>query len=104
LLEANRLGCDVTGWDINPMAYWIVSQEIGHLDVDEYRRAAEPAKRKTVLLKTKTALSGIILFLATFVAVLALAALVPASWIAALDDAGIESSSVTSSPAPRLSP
>jgi adenine-specific DNA methylase len=41
LLEANRLGCDVTGWDINPMAYWIVGQEIGHLDVAEYRRAAE---------------------------------------------------------------
>ena len=25
LLEANRVGCDVTGYDINPMAYWIVS-------------------------------------------------------------------------------
>ena len=24
LLEANRLGCDVIGYDINPMAYWIV--------------------------------------------------------------------------------
>src|SRR3990172_2563963 len=23
LLEANRLGCDVIGYDINPMAYWI---------------------------------------------------------------------------------
>ena len=41
LLEANRLGCDVTGWDINPMAYWIVGQEIRHLDLDEYRRAAD---------------------------------------------------------------
>lgn len=41
LLEANRLGCDVTGWDINPMAYWIVGQEIRHLDLDGYRRAAD---------------------------------------------------------------
>ncbi len=40
LLEANRLGCDVTGWDINPMAYWIVGQEIRHLDLTEYRQAA----------------------------------------------------------------
>ncbi len=40
LLEANRLGCDVTGWDINPMAYWIVGQEIRHLDLAEYRKAA----------------------------------------------------------------
>ncbi len=40
LLEANRLGCDVTGWDINPMAYWIVGQEIRHLDLADYRRTA----------------------------------------------------------------
>ncbi|MEW6171448.1 MAG: DNA methylase, partial [Bacillota bacterium] len=23
LIEANRLGCDIVGYDINPMAYWI---------------------------------------------------------------------------------
>lgn len=40
LLEANRLGCDVLGHDINPMSYWIVKQEIEHLDLDAYRRAA----------------------------------------------------------------
>lgn len=40
LIEANRLGCDVIGWDINPMAWWIVSQEIGHLDLDAYDAAA----------------------------------------------------------------
>ncbi len=40
LLEANRLGCDVIGFDINPMSYWIVKQEIEHLDLDEYVRAA----------------------------------------------------------------
>ncbi len=28
LIEANRVGCDVTGFDINPMAWWIVRQEI----------------------------------------------------------------------------
>ncbi|MCK4283769.1 MAG: DUF1156 domain-containing protein, partial [Candidatus Brocadiae bacterium] len=32
LLEANRLGCDVIGYDINPMAYWIVKEAIEHLD------------------------------------------------------------------------
>jgi putative DNA methylase len=40
LIEANRLGCDVTGFDINPMSYWIVKQEIEHLDLDEYVRSA----------------------------------------------------------------
>jgi putative DNA methylase len=37
LLEANRLGCDIVGHDINPMSYWIVRQEIEHLDLDAYR-------------------------------------------------------------------
>src|SRR5258705_7889257 len=27
LLEANRVGCDVKGFDINPMAAWIVREE-----------------------------------------------------------------------------
>ncbi|TEB04553.1 hypothetical protein Psch_03313 [Pelotomaculum schinkii] len=40
LIEANRLGCDITGYDINPMAYWIVRQEIEHLDLESYRKAA----------------------------------------------------------------
>lgn len=40
LLEANRIGCDVVGYDINPMAYWIVQQEIAHLNLDAYREAA----------------------------------------------------------------
>jgi hypothetical protein len=31
LVEANRDGCAVTGFDINPMAWWIVRQEIGEL-------------------------------------------------------------------------
>ena len=41
LLEANRIGCDVTGFDINPMAYWIVRQEIEHLNLDDYMAAAD---------------------------------------------------------------
>ncbi len=40
LMEANRIGCEVVGCDINPMAYWIVRQEIEHLDLDAYRTAA----------------------------------------------------------------
>lgn len=40
LIEANRLGCDVVGYDINPMAYWIVRQEIERIDLKAYRNAA----------------------------------------------------------------
>jgi len=41
LLEANRVGCDVQGFDINPMAAWIVREEIEHLDLAAYRKAGE---------------------------------------------------------------
>lgn len=41
LLEANRLGCNVVGTDINPMAAWIVREEIDALDVNAYESAAE---------------------------------------------------------------
>lgn len=40
LLEANRTGCDVNGFDINPMAAWIVREEIEHLDIAAYQDAA----------------------------------------------------------------
>jgi hypothetical protein len=40
LLEANRIGCDVLGWDVNPMAYWVVRQELAHLDLPAYLGAA----------------------------------------------------------------
>jgi adenine-specific DNA methylase len=46
LIEANRLGCDITGFDINPMAYWIVKQEIEHLDLDEYLQAANSLREQ----------------------------------------------------------
>jgi putative DNA methylase len=41
LLEANRLGCHAVGTDINPMAYWIVRQEIANLDRQAFRSAAQ---------------------------------------------------------------
>jgi len=40
LIEANRMGCDVLGYDINPMAWWIVNREIEHLDLVAYRKSA----------------------------------------------------------------
>lgn len=44
LLEANRVGCDVIGFDINPMSYWIVKQEIEHLALKTYEEAAKNLK------------------------------------------------------------
>jgi len=46
ILEANRVGCDVTGFDINPMSYWIVKQEIEHLDLGAYAKVAESLRTK----------------------------------------------------------
>jgi len=40
LLEANRTGCDVIGYDINPMAYWIVREEMEHIDLKAYFKSA----------------------------------------------------------------
>lgn len=40
LIEANRLGCDVHGCDINPMSAWIVGEELRHIDIPTYRGAA----------------------------------------------------------------
>jgi putative DNA methylase len=45
IIEANRVGCDITGFDINPMSYWIVKQEIEHLTLDAYTKAAESLRR-----------------------------------------------------------
>lgn len=41
VLEANRLGCHVVGVDINPMAYWIVRQELDELDREKFQAAAQ---------------------------------------------------------------
>ena len=40
LIEANRVGCDVDGFDINPMSAWIVREEIEHVDLAVYEQAA----------------------------------------------------------------
>jgi len=41
LLEASRLGCHVVGADINPMAYWVVRQELAELEQMAFREAAQ---------------------------------------------------------------
>ena len=41
LIEANRVGCDVEGFDVNPMSAWIVRQEIEHLNIADYQQAAD---------------------------------------------------------------
>ncbi|MBN1400099.1 MAG: DUF1156 domain-containing protein, partial [Anaerolineae bacterium] len=46
LIEASRLGCHVVGTDINPMAYWIVRQELADLDLQAFRRASEQVTRR----------------------------------------------------------
>ena len=40
LVEANRVGCDVEGFDINPMSAWIVREELEPIDLAAYERAA----------------------------------------------------------------
>jgi adenine-specific DNA methylase len=63
LMEANRVGCDVVGYDINPMAYWIVRQEIEHLDLQVYAKAATQLRKVLErevgeLYRTKCVLCG----------------------------------------------
>ncbi len=41
MMEANRIGCAVAGADVNPMAWWIVRQELQELDVAAYQTAAD---------------------------------------------------------------
>lgn len=41
LLEANRVGCNVIGTDINPMATWVVREEIDALDLGAYQSASD---------------------------------------------------------------
>lgn len=41
LLEANRVGCNVIGTDINPMAAWIVREELDSIDLGAYARTAD---------------------------------------------------------------
>ena len=46
IVEANRIGCNVVGFDINPMSYWIVKQELEYLDLVEYAEAADSLRSK----------------------------------------------------------
>lgn len=41
LIEANRIGCDTVGFDINPVSAWIVREEIDQLDMHAYTVAAD---------------------------------------------------------------
>lgn len=41
LYEANRLGFDLIGCDINPMAHWIVKQSLQPLDLDAFQDEAK---------------------------------------------------------------
>jgi hypothetical protein len=41
MMEANRIGCSVIGADVNPMAWWIVRQELLDLDVNAYTKTAD---------------------------------------------------------------
>ena len=36
LMEANRVGCDIHGFDINPMSAWIVREELEEIDLAKY--------------------------------------------------------------------
>lgn len=41
IIEANRLGMEVHGWDVNPMSFWIVSEAIREIDIDAYSRCSK---------------------------------------------------------------
>lgn len=63
LLEANRIGCDVIGTDINPMAAWVVQEEIEALDLQAYAKKAHDlmeylARELGHLYKTKCPITG----------------------------------------------
>ena len=63
LIEANRIGCDVVGFDVNPMAAWIVREEIEALDLDAYeaevsRLAAKLEERVGRYYRTRCPIYG----------------------------------------------
>ena len=41
LIEANRVGCDVEGFDVNQMAAWIVREASDGIDLGAYEKAAK---------------------------------------------------------------
>lgn len=63
IFEANRLGFQILGCDINPMAHWVVRQSLSPLDLAEFRSEAERVvsdveRRIGDLYKTKCAQCG----------------------------------------------
>jgi putative DNA methylase len=63
LLEANRIGCNVIGTDVNPMAAWIVREEIDAIDLTAYaKKACELLDRLAAevghLYKTRCPITG----------------------------------------------
>ncbi|HRK57977.1 MAG TPA: hypothetical protein PLQ67_10715, partial [Burkholderiaceae bacterium] len=63
LLEANRVGCNVIGTDINPMATWVVREEIDALDMHAYEAASDQlqmhlASKLGHLYKTRCPITG----------------------------------------------
>ncbi|MGH8291685.1 MAG: hypothetical protein ACREV7_22380 [Steroidobacteraceae bacterium] len=63
LLEANRLGCNVVGMDINPMATWVVREEIDALDLDAYGESSARLLKQLAdtlgdLYKTRCPITG----------------------------------------------
>lgn len=63
LLEANRVGCNVIGTDINPMAAWVVKEEIDALDMPAYEDASHRlqqhlASQLGYLYKTRCPITG----------------------------------------------
>ena len=45
LIEANRMGFNSIGFDINPLAWWIVREQIEHLDLAKYRSEANKLRQ-----------------------------------------------------------
>lgn len=41
IFECNRVGCNTIGFDINPMAYWVVRQELAVIDRIAFRAESE---------------------------------------------------------------
>lgn len=63
VLEANRIGCNTIGTDINPMAAWIVREEIDEIDLKAYAKTASEllarlSKEIGHLYKTRCLITG----------------------------------------------
>jgi len=41
LIESNRLGCNVIGWDLNPLSWWITREGLKTIDTDKLQKYAD---------------------------------------------------------------